>query len=165
MVQTRAEKDEACAYQLDHRIAMDDARWVLNFLRGIEEEGRHAPTETMQRLIDAIEKMQVVPRIVIGLEGGLIQGATANVPIEYIEHGSELDTEICFAVGELDRDSLEETAANIEVNFDKYTSDDVLRARIIEAARSNGGIQIFDDEGELLRAITISRRSENESNR
>ena len=37
---------------------MDDALWVMNFLRGIEEQGRHAPTETMQRLIDAIGGMQ-----------------------------------------------------------------------------------------------------------
>lgn len=37
---------------------MDDALWVMNFLRGIKEQDRHAPTETMQRLIDAIGGMQ-----------------------------------------------------------------------------------------------------------
>lgn len=70
---------------------MDDARWIMSFLRSIEAQSKHAPTETMQRLIDAIGELQVTPRIVIGLEGGIIQGATANVPIEYLVYDYDIE--------------------------------------------------------------------------
>lgn len=64
-----------------------------------------------------------------------------------ITHGSELDTKICFAVGELDMDSLEETASFVNINFDKWTSDDELRAQVIDAAREHGGLKIYSEKG------------------
>lgn len=70
---------------------MEDAKWIMDFLKGIEAQGKHAPTETMQRLIDSIAAMQVTPRIVIGLDGGIIQGATANMPIEYLVYDYDIE--------------------------------------------------------------------------
>lgn len=66
-----------------------------------------------------------------------------------IPHGSELYTQICFAVGELDRDRLEDAAADADIEFDKWTSDDELRALVIDAARSQGGIMLIDSEGDM----------------
>lgn len=70
-----------------------------------------------------------------------------TVPYLPISHGSDLDTQICFAVGELAREQLEETASNADVEFDKWTSNDELRALVIDAARSFGGLTVYDAEG------------------
>jgi hypothetical protein len=75
---------------------------------------------------------------------------TKKQSFEPIEDGSELDTQICFAVGELSRSELEDTAEEAEVDFDKHTTSDDLRAFIIEAAREAGGIKILDREGGVL---------------
>lgn len=32
---------------------MENANWVMNYLKAIEASGQHAPVETMQRVIDA----------------------------------------------------------------------------------------------------------------
>lgn len=68
-------------------------------------------------------------------------------PFLPINHGSELDTKICFAVGELAREQLEETATAADVDFDKWTTSDELRARLIERAREQGGLSVYDDKG------------------
>jgi hypothetical protein len=83
--------DDVSPRKLPKPSLMDDAQWIMNFLKSIEENGNHAPTETMQRLIDAIGELQVTPRIVIGLEGGIIQGATSNVPIEYLVYDYDIE--------------------------------------------------------------------------
>lgn len=75
---------------------------------------------------------------------------TRKLSYSLIEHGSELDTRICFAVGEINRAQLEETAIEAGVTYDKWTTDDNLRAEIIDAARNNGGIKIFDVDGGCL---------------
>ena len=69
------------------------------------------------------------------------------VGIKPIKEGCEVDTKICFAIGELGRNELEETALKANVDFDKWTSDDALRALVIEAARMQSGIQVIDAEG------------------
>lgn len=67
-----------------------------------------------------------------------------------IEHGSEMDTRICFAIGDLEREQLEETALQADVDFDRYTTSDELRSLVIEAAREQRGIKIYDEEGGVL---------------
>ncbi len=80
-------------------------------------------------------------------------GSTAEQNKEWgfasIDEGSELYTKISFAVGELSRDSLEETAANAGVSFDKWTSSDDLRALVLDAARDAGGLEVSlcEEEG------------------
>jgi hypothetical protein len=31
---------------------ISDAQWVMKYLRGVEQTGEHAPTETMQKVMD-----------------------------------------------------------------------------------------------------------------
>ena len=66
---------------------------------------------------------------------------------EPIAHGSEIDTQICFAVGELSRDRLEDCAADVGVEFNKWTTSDDLRAMVIEQAREQRGLVVVNDEG------------------
>ncbi len=81
-----------------------------------------------------------------------------------IVHGSKLDTEISFALGELNRDQLERTALEFgDVEFDELTSDDELRSRVIEAARERGGIIIFDNDGHPQRFGTASMADADET--
>ena len=70
-----------------------------------------------------------------------------NETRKQVESGSAIDMLICFTVGDLKREQLEETAANAGVAFDKWTPDDDLRAKVIEASRAQGGLKVFDDEG------------------
>lgn len=64
-----------------------------------------------------------------------------------IEPDSKLGMEISFAVGALPRDQLEDAAADLDLNFDKWTSSDEIRASVIEAAHKNGGLLIYKDDG------------------
>jgi hypothetical protein len=65
-----------------------------------------------------------------------------------IQPGSDVDRLICFAIGALSRDKLEDAAADANVEFNKWTTGDELRAKVIEAAREKGGITLIDNAGE-----------------
>ena len=56
----------------------------------------------------------------------------------------ELEINISFAVGALDREQLEETATEAGVTYDELMSDDDLRAHVLEAARRRRGLKVFD---------------------
>lgn len=77
----------------------------------------------------------------LGRSDGLLQSEPPMIPAlgtEPVEHGSELDTQLCFAVGELERDQLEDAAADANVEFDKWTSNDDLRTRLLDSLRMAG---------------------------
>ncbi len=107
---------------------------------------------------NSLEEVTPLPVAIIPLKGKVsnwslfLMNKSTNNHLDYppIVVGSSLDTHICFAIGELEREQLEETAANAGVAFDKWTSEDDLRASLIQAARDNGGIQIYDEEGGCL---------------
>lgn len=63
---------------------------------------------------------------------------------------SSLETSISFAVGALDRDQLEETASEAGVQYDHLTTDDELRADVLEAARQQGGLKVFDADNGVM---------------
>lgn len=67
--------------------------------------------------------------------------------IQPIAQGGELDTTICFAVGALSREQLEATAEHAEVDFEDRITSDELRALVLEAARAQGGVMVFDSVG------------------
>lgn len=74
---------------------------------------------------------------------------TGSQNFETIIVGCALARKIAFAVGELARDQLEDTAADADVEFNEWTSLDDLRAAVIEAAHVQRGIKITvkDEEG------------------
>lgn len=148
---TRYGEDEAerVVFDLMHR--WPNEKFRVEPFHGKESQAQYANDEVTG--LDQIREHEVAR---VGLTLDEWKASVANherkLVEEGIEHGSTLDTEICFAVGELDRDQLERTAIEVDgVDFDKWTSDDDLRARVIEAARINGGIVIFDNEGCLQR--------------
>lgn len=89
-------QEVADAVDADRKLPQDapDNRSLLErmaHMASVVDERQGALLLEAVRVVAELSKAQVTPRIVIGLEGGIIQGATANVPIEYLVYDYDIE--------------------------------------------------------------------------